>query len=162
MTTLRLANTPKELIKQLGTLGLSVRKDTGLGHYKVYDPDTNAWLFNVSNSPSDVNWHHNIKRHLRRLGLLDVVITKKTKKTGGIDLGALKLAQEKARAAGAHIPTLEDTEDDVEFFKRIKTGSGGYSTIAQEGAIDNMVAKADSSRLHSTRARFGEVPRSSW
>lgn len=66
---MQIAKTPKALIIQLKSIGLEVRKDTGLGHYKVYDPDTQAWLFNLSSSPSDVNWYWNIKRHLRRLGL---------------------------------------------------------------------------------------------
>lgn len=157
-----IATSPKELIAQLSGIGLVVRKDTGSGHHKVYDPKTDAWLFNVSSSPSDVNWFWNIKRHLRRLGLLEVFENrvkpnKKRTAHAAIDLDALKKAQDLAAARGEHIPLMEDLEDSTEFFTRLKLGAGGdagFGAAAQKESIDIMVAKADAPRVNSTRGRL--------
>lgn len=137
---MEIANNPKELLVQLGELGLEVRRANS-GHHKVYEPKTGVWLFNVSNSPSDVNWFWNIKRHLRRLGLLDIPATKRKEKDSAIDLVALKKAQITAAAHGEHVPILDDLEDSTEFFRRIKN-------LAQEEVIEDMVGQ------HDTRTRL--------
>lgn len=155
-----------EMVNLCKGLGLRVAFEGGLGHYTVRDPDSEAKLFYISSTPSDVNFKYEIARHLRKLGLLKGnlkfgkfrTITRK-KKYGPIDLIALRKAQAAAESAGERIPLLSDIEDDNGFLrnKNIPGGKVGYDKDAQQEAIDSMVAKADAPRVNATRQRLEKL-----
>lgn len=161
--------TPEAVVHELRGYGLDVSVGAG-GHWKVRDPKSGAWLFDISRSPSDHNWYWGLRRHLRRIGVIKKEISElgqgkgRKQKSGGfggskkplIDLDALKIAQDRAAAAGEHIPQLEDLDNTTEFFNRNKLANN-VTVFTEEGveeAIDIMVAKADTPRLHATKQRF--------
>jgi hypothetical protein len=150
-----------EMVNLCKGLGLRVAFETGLNHYSVRDPDSNARLFYISSTPSDSNFKYEIARHLRRLGLLKgnlkygkfkTIVRKK--KYGPIDLVALRKAQEAAESAGERIPLLEDIDGQSEFFRRIaSTNPQGYVDEALQEAIDNMAMRL-SPRGNATKQRL--------
>jgi hypothetical protein len=153
--------TVAEVIKELKDYGLDVSPSGA--HWKVRDPKSGAWLFDVSKTPSDYNWYWGLRRHLRRIGVIQQEISdlKKRKNTSSkkrpaIDLVALKHAQDQAAASGGRIPMLSDLDDSTEFFSRIKTygGNTSFSVNAQEEAIAIMPARAGTPRLNHTKQRL--------
>jgi len=136
--------TVNEVIRLIQNSGLKVVPRKSI--YKVYDPKSEAWLFNVHKTPSDPNWYWALRRYLRRVGIIsesvDELKPKKVKKGQGfkswrgakvkgsvIDLDALKVAQDKAAAAGERIPLLADIEHTSEFFRKSRltpTTLGGF------------------------------------
>lgn len=149
----------KEVLNHLSSLGLDIR--TGSSHYKVYDPVSGAWLFSVSHTPSDVNWHHQIKRHIRRIGLSwDAPTKTRYKQKPAVDLLALAKAQADARAAGQREPQLSDLDEttDSEFWSRTRSKGAQLTEAAQEEVITQMpVSAATASRAHLVRARLNRV-----
>lgn len=151
-----------EVLTRLRELGLDVSGKTKTGHYKVYDPKTGAWLLDISGTPSDMNWYHQVSRDLRRIGLsLDA---SKVKRKGGVvkhpavDLEALRRAQEAARAAGEREPQLSDLDEAPStspLWRRSKSGSGTMlNDEAQQEVITNMVPRAETSRVRYLRSRL--------
>ena len=152
-----------DVITRLNHLGLDVQKKTKTGHYKVYDPKTGAWLFDVASTPSDPNWHYNIARNLRRMGLqLESKKFKDRSRQGNrkaaVDLDALHRAQEAARAAGEREPQLSDLDDappTSPLWNRSKqSGSRPLTSEAQREVIENMEARADTARVQYVRGRL--------
>lgn len=152
-----------EVLTRLRELGLDVsEKKTRAGHYKVYDPKTGAWLLDISGTPSDMNWYHQVSRDLRRIGLsLDG--SKVRRKSGvvkhpAVDLEALRKAQEAARAAGEREPQLSDLDEAPStspLWKRVKVSGGTVlSSEAQQEVITNMVPRAESNRVKYLRGRL--------
>jgi hypothetical protein len=153
----------REVLHRLSVLGLEIKQARRTGHYKVYDPVTGAWLFDVSGSPGDANWHYNIARNLRRIGLsLDAEKIgkgyKSRKAHPAVDLEALQKAQEAARAAGEREPQLSDLDDappTSPLWKRTKqSGSRPLTDAAQKEVIENMALRAEDTKLRHLRARL--------
>lgn len=146
------AVTPDQLIKQLSDYGLDVSASGR--HWKVRDPTTGAWLFDVSKTPSDHNWYWQVRRHLRRLGLISKEISEldrrekqNKRQITRIDLDALKRAQDAAAAAGERIPQLSDLELSVD-----------TSVIRnREGEEEMPKEKAPEARVNVTRKRLTEL-----
>jgi hypothetical protein len=149
----------KSVLRRLDHLGLEIRP--GGNHWKVYHPQSGAWLFDVSKSPSDYNWHYNIVRHMKRVGL-DFHATPKGKRGfrgknrhTAVDLVALKLAQDKAAAAGERIPQLADLDDAPPTSPLWKRDShGAFVKDAEQEVITNMAIRAEAARVSYVRGRL--------
>jgi hypothetical protein len=151
-----------EVLTRLRELGLDVSEKTKTGHYKVSDPKTGALLLDISGTPSDMNWYHQVSRDLRRIGLsLDA--SKVRRKSGvvkhpAVDLEALKKAQEAARAAGEREPQLSDLDEAPStspLWKRTRLASVTVlNNAAQQEVITNMVPRAESNRVKYLRGRL--------
>jgi hypothetical protein len=156
----------RQVLTRLRHLGLDVRSTSRTGHHKIYDPTTGAWLFDVARTPSDPNWHYNIQRNLKRIGLsLENGKTKSKKSTGqrgkrhpAVDLEALHRAQEAARVAGEREPQLEDLDTappSSPLWKRVKKGNADQLCVeAEQEVISNMVPRADTARVRFVKARL--------
>lgn len=148
----------KEVLTRLANLGLEIRGRSASGHHKVYDPNTGAWLFDVANSPGDPNWHYNIARNLRRMGL--TLEIEKVKQKGGrkplpaVDLDALHRAQEAARAAGEREPQLADLDNAPPTSPLWRRTGKALTSVAQTEVIENMSARAEDSKLIYLRSRL--------
>lgn len=157
-----MANTDvQEMVNLCKGLGLRVAFETGSAHYTVRDPDSDAKLFYISSTPSDSNFKYEIARHLRRLGLLKGNLKfgkfktiKRKKRYGPIDMVALRKAQAQAESAGERIPLLEDIDGDHTFLRQTASRlPAGYTTEAQQEAIDTMAIKA-TPRSNATKQRL--------
>lgn len=153
-----------DVLKRLGHLGLEVRP--GGKHWKVYHPSTGVWLFDVSKTPTDPNWHYNILRHLRRLGLSFEKVKKRGAMRRGkgiaVDLVALKKAQDQAAAVGEHIPCLADLDEappTSPLWKRVSNigNTRLLSHEAQQEVINNMAPRADARRTQLSRDRLRKL-----
>src|SRR5712671_2361936 len=107
--------TVKEVLELIRGYGLDIAQSSGSAHYQVRDPNSGMLLFTMPHTPSDYNWHWSVMRHLRRLGYIIDGKQRSRKQRGrlSVDLGALKIAQERAASAGEHVPTLDDLENTV-------------------------------------------------
>ena len=156
----------RDVLRKCKDNGLEVRKETGSGHWKIHDPNSGAWLFNVSSSPSDVNFFWAVRRHFRRLGIPWDAAEKKVKRRLGqrgwdrrrsaVDLVALAKAQERARERGEREPQLSDLDETTssEFWAKTKAVANLFTDEAMEEVIDNMAARAQDARVRLLRGRL--------
>ena len=144
------------MLRKLRSLGLHLEYAQGAGHWRVIDPGTGAFLTGVSNTPSDTNWWHHIRRAVERAGYSwEGGGRKKYKKAKKeiptyLDLEALAHAQRMARIHGEREPQLEDLEDKG-FLIRIRRG---FNEQESKEAIDHMPAGVESARAHRVVSRL--------
>lgn len=144
------------VLRRLRDLGLRLEPSSSSGHWRVIDPGTGAYLTSVSNTPSDVNWWHHIRRAVERAGFSwEGGKRKKAKRTGrnmvsAIDLEALAHAQRMARIHGSREPQLEDLED-ARFLARLRKGFDQQET---EEAISQMAPSVESARARRVVSRL--------
>lgn len=169
------SQTVEEVIKDLRSYGLAVSPEGA--HWKVYDPYSGAWLFDVSKTPSDHNWYWGLRRHLRRIGLIKQEISELAhyragsgrKKVAvsvfkGIDLDALKHAQDQAASLGQPIPTLADLDKPIVITKGNEMGTVSaqatrerfnafmeqYAPVLHKQVVDRKHANGDRVTLDET------------
>lgn len=166
-----------EVIDLCKNAGLEVRQNPARGGHTLWDivdPATGTILTGISSHADrqggDQNWHYNIRRMLRRAGFEINFIARPSKKNykltnrvkGAIDLEALAKAQAKAEAAGEHIPTLDDLEENPNYLKILRNGPNpsqvrGYTDEASDLVMEAMVPKAESSKAHYIVQRLIKV-----
>jgi hypothetical protein len=151
----------REVLRKCTDVGLIVQV-TGSGHYKIHHPESGAWLFNVSSTPSDPNWFWSVRRHFRRLDLpwiLDSKHKRKVKNRPAVDLVALAKAQRLARERGEREPQLADLDETTtsEFWSKNKQVGGMYTDQAMDEVIENMAPRAEAARANLARARAKNI-----
>ena len=173
----------KEVIEQCEGLGLVVEQNQAVSSHTLWnivEPKTGTILTGISShagrSGGDPNWFHNIRRMLRRAGYVldfrpdqqkrmrDGQGPQKSRKGKGlpaIDLDALARAQAAARAAGEHVPTIDDLDEHPEFLSRSKIGPNPKNHPLSDEAIDVkveiMAPKAETPRFNATVARLKKL-----
>jgi hypothetical protein len=164
----------KEVIESVKAVGLEVHQNPARGGHTLWDivdPKSGTILTGISGSAGkqggDPNWYFNIRRVLRHAGFnieFSGIRSKKSpkgksgKRKPAVDLEALAKAQEQARAAGVHVPTLEDLDEHPEFLRRVHvTGTlkdKPYGDNAQDEVINGMAPRVETPRFNATVQRL--------
>lgn len=144
------------VLRKLRALGLHLEFAAGAGHWRVIDPGTGAYLTSVSNTPSDVNWWHHVRRAVERAGFSwEGKARKRNKRSRGeqistVDLEALAHAQHMARLHGEREPQIDDLANGSILAKVRK----GFDEQETEEAIANMAQGVESARAHRVVSRL--------
>ncbi len=159
--------TTREVIEKCRNTGLVVELNQSAGSHTMWniiDPKTGTIITGLArnlDSNADPNWFWTVRRLLKRAGFYIEFGPERKKgkrrishdvrrKGSAVDLKALKVAQEKARAAGVRVPTLEDFDEDISIFKK---SHGVYNQQAQDEVITQMAIDR-APLLHLTKTRF--------
>jgi len=152
----------RDVLARLHKMGLDLRRDGRSPHVKVLDPQTGAFLFIVTSTPSDTNFVWEIRRHLRRIGIdWDTGEQRRSrhrfKVRGAVDLAALARAQAAAEAAGERVPQLRDLDERPELLARLDYGDKGFTPAATQERIDTMaMPRSEAPRFRATVQRLGK------
>jgi hypothetical protein len=162
----------KEVIESVRAVGLVVQQNPARGGHTLWDivdPKSGTILTGISGSAGkqggDPNWYFNIRRVLRHAGFnieFSGIRGKKSpkgksgKRKPAVDLEALAKAQEQARAAGVHVPTLEDLDEHPELFRRSQIGgtSKPFNENATDEVINSMAPRVETPRFNATVQRL--------
>ena len=150
-----------QILKKLRDLGLKLEFASGAGHWRVIDPGTGAFLTYVSNTPSDNNWWHQVRRAVERAGYSwegkprkKIKISDDGSPISYVDLEALSQAQRMARLHGEREPQIDDLVEDESLRSELRRGFGPQEA---EEASTSMSQGVDSERAHSVINRLQRI-----